>query len=326
VAVRGARVSFCKGRPAAIAKRSRVDDRSLPLTEQINPSTGDLDLLATMDMLHRINDEDRRAAWAVEREIDVIATAVDEIAERLRNGGRLHYFGAGTSGRLAVIDAAEIPPTFSVPDLIVAHIAGGRDAVTAAVEAAEDDEAAGRREAGEADIASGDAVVGLSASGGAAYVLGAIEASRAAGALTICITNNPDALLARQVQIPIVLRTGAEVIAGSTRMKAATAQKMALTMLSTAVMVKLGGVYGNLMVSVDANNKKLRERALRLTVLISGASLEAAKAALESCGYRVKIAAVMLRHGCNARGAEQMLAGYRGDLRAALAQPLRGSM
>ncbi len=303
-----------------------MDDRSLPLTEQINPSTGDLDLLATKDMLHRINDEDRRAAWAVEREIDVIATAVDEIAERLRNGGKLHYFGAGTSGRLAVIDAAEIPPTFSEPDLVCAHIAGGRNAVTAAVEAAEDDEAEGRREVDEAHVAAGDVVVGLSASGGAAYVLGAIDASRTAGALTICITNNPDALLARRVQIPIVLRTGAEVIAGSTRMKAAAAQKMALTMLSTAVMVKLGKVYGNLMVSVDANNKKLRERALRLTVLISNASPSAARAALESCGYRVKVAAIMLRHGCSPQEAEKVLAGHRGDLRAALAQSLRGSM
>ena len=295
-----------------------MDDRSLPLTEQINPSSGDLDLLATKDMLHRINDEDRRAAWAVEREIDVIATAVDEIAARLRNGGKLHYFGAGTSGRLAVIDAAEIPPTFSEPDLIVAHIAGGRDAVTAAVEAAEDDEAAGRRDASDAHVAKGDAAVGLSASGGAAYVLGAIEAARGAGALTVGITNNPDAPLARRVQIPIVLRTGAEVIAGSTRMKAAAAQKMALTMLSTAVMVKLGKVYGNLMVSVNANNKKLRERALRLTVTISGASPDAARAALESCGYRIKVAAVMLRDGCNAEKAETTLASHRGDLRAAL--------
>jgi N-acetylmuramic acid 6-phosphate etherase len=318
VAVRGARVSFCKGRPARSAKRSGVDDRSLPLTEQINPSTGDFDLLATEDMLHRINDEDRRAAWAVEREIDVIATAVDEIAGRLRNGGKLHYFGAGTSGRLAVIDAAEIPPTFSEPDLVFAHIAGGRDAVTASVEAAEDDEADGRREAAEAHIAAGDTVVGLSASGGAAYVLGAMAASRAAGALTICITNNPDGLLARGVQIPIVLRTGAEVIAGSTRMKAAAAQKMALTMLSTAVMVKLGKVFGNLMVSVNANNKKLRERALRLTVMISGASPDAAQKALGSCGYRVKVAVVVLRHGCSAEEAEKMLAGHRGDLRTAL--------
>jgi N-acetylmuramic acid 6-phosphate etherase len=302
-----------------------VDDATLPLTERVNPSSNNLDLLGTSDVLHRINDEDRRAAWAVEREIDVIATAVDEIAGRLRSGGKLHYFGAGTSGRIAVLDAAEILPTFSEPDLIVAHIAGGREAVTTSVEAAEDDEAAGRLDVVSARIGRRDAVVGLSASGSAAYVLAALEASREAGAVTMCITNNPEAPLLRGAHIPIVLRTGPEVIAGSTRMKAAAAQKMALTMLSTAVMVKLGKVYGNLMVGVGANNQKLRRRAQRLTALISGASAEAACAALESCGYRVRSAVVMLRHGCDAERALQMLNEHRGDLRSTLAERLGGA-
>jgi N-acetylmuramic acid 6-phosphate etherase len=297
-----------------------VDDRSLPLTERINPSSDDIDLLGTMDVLHRINDEDRRAPWAVERELDVIATAVDEIAQRLRKGGKLHYFGAGTSGRLAALDAAEIPPTFSEPDLIVAHIAGGERAMMAAVEAAEDDGPSGRCDVAAARIGPGDAAIGVSASGSAAYVLAALSAARAAGALTICITNDPDAPLVRQVHIPIVLRTGAEVISGSTRMKAAVAQKMALTMLSTAVMVKLGKVYGNLMVGVDASNEKLRRRAQRLTALIGGAPAEAARAALESCGYRVKPAVVMLRCGCDAKRAAEMLAQHGDDLRETLAQ------
>ena len=294
-----------------------MDPKPLPLTEEVNTSTADLDLLGTHDLLHRINDEDRRAAWAVEREIDVIATAVDEIANRLRSGGKLHYFGAGTSGRIAVLDAAEIPPTFSTYDRVIAHIAGGHDAMTRSVEAAEDDAAAGFREVAEAKITSADVVVGVSASGAAAYVLRALEAAKTAGALTICITNSPDTALTRLAHIPIVLRTGPEVIAGSTRMKAGTAQKMALTMISTAVMVKLGKVYGNLMVDVHASNKKLRDRAERLTALVSGAPLEAVRNALRESAYRVKTAIVMLRRNCSARQADELLEKSEGNLRKA---------
>jgi N-acetylmuramic acid 6-phosphate etherase len=294
-----------------------VDTKALPLTEEVNPSTADLDLLGTQELLHRINDEDRRAAWAVEREISVIATAVDEIANRLRSGGKLHYFGAGTSGRIAVLDAAEIPPTFSTYDLVVAHIAGGHDAMARSVEAAEDDAAAGWREVGEAKITSADVVVGVSASGAAAYVLRALEAAKTAGALTICVTNSPGTALTRLVHIPIVLQTGPEVVAGSTRMKAGTAQKMTLTMLSTAVMVKLGKVYGNLMVDVHATNNKLRDRAERLTALISGAPLEAVRNALRDSAYRVKTAIVMLRRNCNAQQADELLEKSEGNLRKA---------
>ncbi len=294
-----------------------MDTKALPLTEEVNPSTADLDLLGTQELLHRINDEDRRAAWAVEREISVIATAVDEIANRLRSGGKLHYFGAGTSGRIAVLDAAEIPPTFSTYDLVVAHIAGGHDAMARSVEAAEDDAAAGWREVGEAKITSADVVVGVSASGAAAYVLRALEAAKTAGALTICVTNSPDTALTRLAHIPIVLQTGPEVIAGSTRMKAGTAQKMTLTMLSTAVMVKLGKVYGNLMVDVHATNNKLRDRAERLTALISGAPLEAVRDALRESAYRVKTAVVMLRRNCNAQQADERLEKSEGNLRKA---------
>src|SRR5579872_4712967 len=193
---------------------------ALPLSEQINPSTGDLDSLPTHELLHRINDEDRRVAWAVEREIDVIATAVDAITERLRAGGRLHYFGAGTSGRIAALDAAEIPPTFSEPGTVVAHIAGGAQALARAVEGAEDDAAAGAREVRRARIGKRDAVVGLSASGSAPYVLGAVQAALKAQALTIGLSASPDTPLTRMVHVPIVLQTGPEVIAGSTRMKA----------------------------------------------------------------------------------------------------------
>ncbi len=295
-----------------------MDSQRLPLTEEVNPSTRDLDLLGTSDLLHRINDEDRRAAWAVEREIDLISTAVDEIAGRLRAGGRLHYFGAGTSGRIAVLDAAEIPPTFSARDLVIAHIAGGDAAMTRSVEAAEDDEAAGRREAAAAGIGKDDAVVGISASGSASYVLGALAAAKGARALTVGLTNSPNTPLTELVHIPIVLRTGAEAIAGSTRMKAAAAQKMALTMLSSAVMVKLGKVYDNRMVDVQASNHKLRDRAERLTADISGVPLPAARAALQRSGYRVKAAIVMLRRNCDVAQADMLLAAAADDLRKAL--------
>lgn len=289
-----------------------------PLTEAINPSTVDLDQLDTHELLHRINDEDRRAAWAVERELDVIGTAVDEIAARLARGGRLHYFGAGTSGRVAVTDAAEMAPTFSASGLVVAHIAGGTAAMAQAVEGAEDDEPAGRSEVEAARVGRSDAVIALSASGGAPYVVGAVRAARAAGALTVGITCVQSSPLAQAAHIPVVLLTGAEVIAGSTRMKAASAQKMALAAISTAVMVKLGRVHGNLMVDVAATNAKLRARALRMTMALSGAGEEEARAALSASGWGVKIATVMLRRGCAPETARALLERTGGVLRRAL--------
>ena len=234
----------------------------LPLTEQQNPSTIELDRLGTTDLLHRINDEDRRVAWAVEREIHSIAAAVDAIADRLSAGGRLHYFGAGTSGRLGVLDASEIPPTFSTPpDLVVGHIAGGQRALTTAVESAEDDERSGADEVDASAIGAGDAVLGLSAGGGTPYVLGAVRAARARGALTIAVVNTAQSPLAALAHIAITPLAGPEVLTGSTRLKAGTAQKLVLNMISTAVMVKLGKVHGNWMIDLQANNAKLRARA-----------------------------------------------------------------
>lgn len=292
---------------------------ALPLTERAQPSTEDLDRLDTHALLHRINDEDRRVAWAVEREIDVIATAVDAVVERLRHGGRLHYFGAGTSGRIAVLDAAEIPPTFSAHGVVTANIAGGREAMLRSVEGAEDDARAGERAVRTQRIGKRDAVIGLSASGAAPYVLGALRAAGKAGALTIGISNSPDTALTRLAQIPIVLQTGPEVIAGSTRMKAGSAQKMALTMLSSAVMVKLGKVHGNLMVDLQPSNSKLRARAERMTAQLSGAPLPAVRRALRASGDSVRVAAVMLRCGLSRGAAEKTLRAAAGDLRRALA-------
>jgi N-acetylmuramic acid 6-phosphate etherase len=298
-----------------------MDERPQPpLTEQINPSTAELDLLDTHELLHRINDEDRRAAWAVERELDAIGTAVDAIAQRLRAGGHLHYFGAGSSGRVAVADAAELPPTFSAPpDLVVAHIAGGPPALLHAIEGAEDDALAAEAEVTAARVGTGDAVVGISASGRTPYVLAAVDAARRAGALTIGITNDVRSPLAQRADIPIALLTGAEAVAGSTRMKAASAQKMAVTTLSTAVMVKLGRVHGNLMVDVAPTSAKLRARALRVTMLVAGAGEADASGALTSSGYEVKTAVVMLRRGCSAEEARALLARCGGNLRQALA-------
>lgn len=294
-----------------------MDD--LPPTEAQNPSTADLDSLDTLALLHRINDEDRHAAASVERELDALAAAVDAVVARMRRGGTLHYFGAGTSGRLGMLDAAELPPTFSAdPRTVVGHIAGGAAALTQAVEEAEDDAGAGHAEVIAAGIGADDVVVGISASGSAAYVVAALEEGARAGALTICITNSPGSAAAIRSTIPVVLRTGPEAIAGSTRMKAAAAQKMALTALSTAVMVKLGKVYGNLMVDVAPTNVKLRARALRLTRQITGAAEDDAGDALRRSGYRVKVAVLVAAHGCSVEAAESMLADAGGSLRTAL--------
>jgi len=291
----------------------------LPITEQQNPSTTELDRLGTVELLHRINDEDRRVAWAVEREIEVIAAAVDAIADRLRAGGRMHYFGAGTSGRIGMLDASEIPPTFSTPaDLITGHIAGGLSALTSAVESAEDDEKSGEAEVDSCRIGSGDVVVGLSASGAAPYVVGALREARARGALSVAIVNTVQSPLAAIAQIGIALLVGPEVIAGSTRLKAGTAQKLVLNMISTAVMVKLGKVHGNWMVDLQANNAKLRARAQRLVMQLSDASAEDARAALEENGWKIKTAVIQLVYGCTPDEATHRLEEARGSLRAAL--------
>lgn len=294
----------------------------LPLTEQPNPATPGLDLLGTRELLALINEEDRRVAVAVGDQLDAMAAAVDATAERLAQGGRLHYFGAGTSGRIAALDAAEIPSTFSFPpDRVVAHIAGGSKALTAAIEAAEDDEESGSRDARSAAIGARDAVVGISASGGARYVIGALRAAQELGTLTVAITNTPNAKIAQHAGICIVLLTGPEVITGSTRMKAGSAQKMALSAMSTAVMVKLGKVYGNLMVDVRATNRKLRARAERAVAALTGATDERVRQSLAACGYNVKVATIMILKRCDAGAGRERLEAVAGNLRQAINAP-----
>jgi N-acetylmuramic acid 6-phosphate etherase len=292
---------------------------ALPPTESRHEREAQLDLLATGELVALLVDDQSAAVAAVRAAVPAIERAVDAIAARLRAGGRLHYAGAGTSGRLGALDAAEMPPTFgTAPELVRAHLAGGEAALLRAVEGAEDDAAAGARAIGDA-VRAGDALVGVSASGGAAFVIAAIETARAAGALTVAIVNAGDSPLARAAEIAIVLETGAEVLAGSTRLKAGTAQKIALNTLSTAVMVRLEKVYGDRMVDVVATNRKLRARALRLVCELTQLDPEQAQRSLDASGGSVKVAVVSARCGIDAAAARAVLERSGGSLRAAIA-------
>lgn len=266
-----------------------------------------------------MSNEDRRAAEAVNEQAPAIAAAVEMITARLQCGGRLLYVGAGTSGRLGALDAAECPPTFGTPpDLVQALIAGGPAALTRAIEGAEDDAAAGRRDLLAAGITAADAVVGLSASGRAPYVLGALDAARAFGAATIGVCCVDGSAMAAHAEIIIAPVVGPEVLAGSTRLKAGTAQKMVLNMLSTATMIRLGKTYGNLMVDLRATNGKLRDRAARIVAKITGCSDAEAWNALEAAGFDTKTAIVMQQFHLSRAEAAQRLAAVQGRLRAAL--------
>jgi len=280
----------------------------LPPTEGIDAATAQLDTLGSSDLVRTLIAANRTSVDAAERSTEAIAGAVDAVVRALRARRHVHYVGAGTSGRLAILDAAELPPTFGVsPDLVRAHIAGGAPAIVRAVEGAEDDSHAGA--ALGAVFAAGDVVIGLSASGGAPYVLGALVAARVAGATTIGIANAPGSPLLRDADIAIVLDTGAEPIAGSTRLKAGTAQKIVLNAISSAAMVQLGKVYGNLMVDVVATNVKLKRRAERLVHTILGEQVDAG-AVLAAAGGNVKRAVVMQRLGVDALEADRRLAEH----------------
>jgi N-acetylmuramic acid 6-phosphate etherase len=288
-------------------------------TEQPDTRHPELDLYATERLVGAFTDDQVHAAQVVHAAGASLARAVDAAAPRLAEGGRLIYVGAGTSGRLGLLDSVELWPTFSWPkERALALLAGGRDALFVAVEGAEDDRAQGAADVRAVKPTAHDVVIGLAASGATPYVLGALEAARATGALTIGMANNPDSAVARAAEIGITLDTGSEVISGSTRLKAGTAQKIALNTLSSAIMVRLHKVYGNLMVDVMPTNAKLYRRAIALARRATGADEAAAKAALESCGYRVKVAIVMLKRGLDAAAAEKLLEAKRGNVRAAL--------
>ncbi len=290
----------------------------LPLTERANPRSTDLDRLETAPLVELLVSEQRGAVEAVLAQTAVLAAVVDRIAERIARGGSLHYVGAGSSGRLGVLDASEMGPTFGTePHCVCAHIAGGNAALRHALEGAEDD-----GEAGDAAIAghvtAADAVVGISAGGRAEYVVRAVKRAKQLGAFTVAMVNVEHSPLALAADAAITLLTSPEVLTGSTRLAAGTAQKIALNALSTAVMVKLGKVYGNLMVDVVANSRKLRARALRLVCTLTGAEEARASELLERANGRVKVAVVMHRRGVDAVEASELLARHRGSLRDVL--------
>ena len=290
-----------------------------PSTEQANPNSRHIDKLSTIDMLALINREDAQVAMAVEKVIPQIADAVDMIAAALPNGGRLFYVGAGTSGRLGVLDAVECVPTFSAPpELVQGLVAGGSAALTQAVEGAEDHRDQARRDLMARDARRRDVVCGIAASGRTPYVIGALEYATFIKAKTIALSCSPAAPILNMAQIGIGVDVGPEVIAGSTRMKAGTAQKMILNMLSTAAMIKLGKVYGNLMVDLKVTNQKLADRAGRLVMQLTGLDERAAKQLLSQANREVKTAVVMQRRQVDAAEARRLLQEANGFLGAVI--------
>jgi N-acetylmuramic acid 6-phosphate etherase len=268
----------------------------LPVTEQENPKTKNIDRVSTLEAVRLINDEDKQVAAAVEKVLPEIAAAIDEIVERLKNGGRLFYVGTGTSGRLGVLDASEIPPTYGVSyELVQGVIAGGYDALYKAVEASEDNREAGAEDLRGRGLNANDSVVGLAASGRTPYTIGALDFAREIGCFTACVTCVPDSAITKSAEISIVPVVGPEAIAGSTRMKAGTAQKMILNMISTTAMIRLGYVKGNRMTNVKSSNVKLKERGLRILMAETALDEAAARNLMSEAGDDLRAAIVM--HG-----------------------------
>jgi N-acetylmuramic acid 6-phosphate etherase len=291
------------------------------LTEQPNPASDAIDTMTTEEALRVINAEDQKVALAVEREIPAIARAVDAIVAALSNGGRLFYLGAGTSGRLGVLDASEIPPTFSAPpEMVQGIMAGGETALARATEASEDDPSLGVRDLTSRGFTANDLLVGIAASGRTPYVLGAVTEARRLGAVTVGICCVPAAELSRAVDFPIAPLVGPEILAGSTRMKSGTAQKLVLNMLSTATFIRLGYVYGNLMVNVQPKNEKLVDRARRIIAKAAGVTPERAMDLLNESGMRVRTAIVMGKAGVTRDEAERRLSASGGRVRQALGE------
>ena len=289
------------------------------LTEQANPSSEHLDALPTPEMLRIFHHEDYRAVEAVGAALPQIAALIDATAERLATGGRLFYIGAGTSGRLGVLDASECPPTFNVPpQLVTAIMAGGDASLRNSSESLEDSPEAGAADLHAHGLSAADVLVGIAASGRTPYVLGAVDAANALAALTACIVCSPRSPIAARVRLPIEVLTGPEVVAGSTRLKAGTATKLVLNMLSTGVMVRLGYVYSNLMVNVQPSNAKLVDRARRVISAVAGVSPVEATRLLDASGSSVRTAIVMGKLGVSRQDADRRLAASQGRLRDAL--------
>jgi N-acetylmuramic acid 6-phosphate etherase len=280
----------------------------LPVTEQENPQTANIDKVSTLEAVRLINNEDKMVASAVEKVLPEIAASVDKIVERLKNGGRLFYIGTGTSGRLGVLDASEIPPTFGVSyNLVQGIIAGGCDALYKASESSEDDKAAGKTDLQNRGLTKKDAVVGIAASGRTPYTIGAVEFARQLGCFTACVSVVPDSLITKAAEMAIVPQVGAEVLTGSTRMKAGTAQKMVLNMLSTVSMIRLGYVKGNQMTNVKSSNIKLKERSLRILMAETGLDEPTAQVKFEEANGDLRVAIVMQKANVSRETAENVL-------------------
>ncbi len=297
-----------------------ADPASLPVTEQENPRSRAIASMSIADAVALINDEDARVAEAVKQTLPDVVRAIEGIVAQLEQGGRLIHVGTGTSGRLGVLDASECPPTFGVsPDLVQGLIAGGYDACYKAVEASEDDREAGRRDLDGRGVSGRDAVVGIAASGRTPYTIGAVTHAKALGAFTVAVTCVPDSEITRAVDVAIVPVVGPEVLAGSTRMKAGTAQKLVLNMLSTMTMIRLGYVTGNRMTNMRARNSKLQARSIRIVSAEAGVDAAAAEAALESSDYDLPAAIVLLRTGRSADDAKAALRVANGIIAKAIA-------
>ena len=288
-------------------------------TEKINPATRHIDTMTTLEMVSVINQEDVKVATAVGKELPAIAKAIDIITERLKRGGRLFYAGAGTSGRLGVLDASECPPTFGTkPELVQGLIAGGRDAMFVAKEGAEDSEQLAADNLSAVGLNQKDALVALAASGRTPYSIGALKYARARGAAAIALVCSPNSPMSKEAVLTICPLPGPEVITGSTRLKAGTAQKLVLNMLSTGIMIKLGKVYGNLMVDVQTTNQKLAERSKRIVMEATGCSRAEAEAALDSTEGSAKLAIFLLLSGLDVQTAKQKLDAADGYVAKAL--------
>ena len=303
-----------------MANKSRISLNRLS-TEQLNPRSADLDMKSSLAIARTINAEDAKVASAVKHALPQIARAIDLIADALRTGGRLIYVGAGTSGRIAALDAVECPPTFNTPPRMVQFVlAGGAKALVAAVEANEDSRELGRREIAKKKPGRKDVVVGVAASGRTPFTVAAIQYARRRGAKTIAVTSNRDSSLEKAAHLAIVAEVGPEVVSGSTRMKAGTAQKMILSMLSTGAMTRMGYVYGNLMVNVHLKNDKLMERGVSILQRATGVSRAVAQKILKQAANEVPVALVMLEGKTSRAQAERALKSAGGHVRHAIAQ------
>jgi N-acetylmuramic acid 6-phosphate etherase len=288
-------------------------------SEQQNLRSAQLDSKPALEIARIINNEDKTVAAAVEKALPQIAHAIDAIASALESGGRLIYVGAGTSGRVAALDASECAPTFNTdPKLVQYVMAGGERALSRATEASEDSREAGRRDLAKRKPGKKDVVVGIAASGRTPYTIAAVEYAREKGAKTVAVAGNANSKLGRAAEIEIVVEAGAEALSGSTRMKAGTAQKMVLNMLTTGAMARLGYIYGNLMVNLHARNEKLLERGLGILEKAAGVDRDGAKKALKSAGKQVAVALVMLKTGLSRAAAEKKLKAVKGNVRKAI--------